>query len=107
MAMSVHRFESARSRASHGIRRMTPLLSARGIVHDDELPSPHRRADIMAMPQVERRYTVAEVLQFPEDGNRYELIRGALIVSPAPTPRHQLVLGSLYRRLADYLDAVG
>jgi hypothetical protein len=29
----------------------------------------------MAMPEVDRRYTVAEVLQFPADRKRYELIR--------------------------------
>lgn len=61
----------------------------------------------MAMPEVKRRYTVAEVLDFPEDGNRYELIRGELIVSPAPMPRHQLVLARLHLLLGTYLMEVG
>jgi len=59
----------------------------------------------MAMPQVaqDRRYTVEEVLAFPDDGNRYELAHGELLVSPAPRSRHQAVLGELYFRLAEYL----
>ena len=59
------------------------------------------------MPDLKRRYTVAEVLRFPEDGNRYELIRGALVVSPAPMPRHQIVLGRLHGYLWNYLRELG
>ncbi|GAA1005629.1 Uma2 family endonuclease [Acrocarpospora pleiomorpha] len=34
-------------------------------------------------------FTVDDMLKFPEDGNRYELLNGSLLVSPAPTPLHQ------------------
>ena len=61
----------------------------------------------MPLPDTRRRYTVAEVLQFPDDGNRYELIRGELIVSPAPAPRHDVVLRRMGRLLEDYLESVG
>jgi len=60
----------------------------------------------MGMPET-ARYTVQEVLRLPEDGKRYELIRGELLVSPAPAPRHQAVLGRVYRLLSDYLRAMG
>lgn len=30
----------------------------------------------MGMPETARRYTVEEVLAFPSDGNRYELVHG-------------------------------
>jgi Uma2 family endonuclease len=43
-----------------------------------------------------RPFTVDDLEGFPDDGNRYELIDGMLHVSPAPMPRHQLVLGELF-----------
>jgi Uma2 family endonuclease len=55
------------------------------------------------MPDTARRYTVEEVLAFPDDGNRYELVDGELFVTPAPNQRHQLVLGRLYVRLEAYV----
>src|SRR5882672_6282533 len=42
-----------------------------------------------------RPFTVADLEAMPDDGNRYELIDGMLIVSPAPRWQHQLVLGEL------------
>ena len=57
----------------------------------------------MGMPDTARRYTVDEVLAFPADGNRYELVDGELLVTPAPGARHQLVIGDLYTQLAAYL----
>jgi Uma2 family endonuclease len=35
----------------------------------------------------------------PDDGHRYELIDGTLIVSPAPSTRHQVVAANLFRTL--------
>ena len=57
----------------------------------------------MAMPDTARRYTVDEVLAFSSDGNRYELVDGALLVTPAPRSRHQTVAGEVYGRLYRYL----
>ena len=61
----------------------------------------------MAMPNLVRRYTVADLANFPDDGNRYELIGGELIVSPAPSVHHQVVLGRLTDALAAYLRPLG
>jgi Uma2 family endonuclease len=57
----------------------------------------------MAMPDTARRYTVDDVLAFPDDGNRYELVDGELLVTPAPAPRHQIVAGHLHSTLTHYL----
>jgi len=57
----------------------------------------------MAMPDTARRYTVDEVLAFPEDGNRYELVDGELLVTPAPSTQHQKVVTRLCAWIEHYL----
>lgn len=58
----------------------------------------------MAMPAaLDRYYTRQEVLAFPDDGNRYELVHGELLVSPSPRLTHQLVVGNLYAALREYV----
>ena len=60
----------------------------------------------MAMPNV-ARYTVADLASFPEDGKRYELIRGELVVSPAPSVHHQIIVRRLAQVLGAYLATLG
>jgi hypothetical protein len=47
-----------------------------------------------------RAFTRSDLDAMPEDGNRYGLIDGALIVTPAPSMRHQITVVSLIARLA-------
>ena len=53
-----------------------------------------------AWPGFGRSFTVAELDRMPDDGHRYELMDGALLVSPRPTTVHQAVAGRLYRALS-------
>jgi Uma2 family endonuclease len=53
-----------------------------------------------AWPAAGRPFTVAELDRMPDDGRRYELLDGALIVSPRPTTIHQVVAGRLYAVLS-------
>ncbi|HEX5819041.1 MAG TPA: Uma2 family endonuclease [Gemmatimonadales bacterium] len=50
------------------------------------------------------RYHTAEMVrQLPDDGNRYEVVHGELLVTPSPRPLHQRVQLRLAAALLDYL----
>lgn len=46
-------------------------------------------------------FTVRDLEDMPDDGRRYELIAGRLVVSPAPRTRHQVVVFALHHALDD------
>ena len=52
-----------------------------------------------AWPAAGRPFTVADLDRMPDDGHRYELLDGALVVSPRPTNSHQEVAMELAVRL--------
>lgn len=56
----------------------------------------------MGMPQ-SIQYTADMVRALPDDGNRYELVYGELLVSPAPRNWHQVLVGRLHTDIAIYL----
>ena len=61
----------------------------------------------MHMPQLARYWTVDDLYDLPDDGNRYEVIDGELFVTPAPSLRHQRAVAELWRILDRYLDKLG
>lgn len=69
----------------------------------------------MALPAPHHDYwTAADLDSLPEDGLRYEVLNGQLVVHAAPKPRHQLLIQRLVRVLVDaapvdslVLDGVG
>lgn len=50
-------------------------------------------------------YDITEYMDLPEDGPRYQLIRGWLVREPAPSEKHQSVVGNLYVLLRRWVDA--
>jgi Uma2 family endonuclease len=58
----------------------------------------------MYMPTLRRHWTVDDLEDLPEDGNRYEIIDGELLVTPAPTYRHQAAVLEMAVRLSNYLE---
>ena len=59
----------------------------------------------MGMPDLSRPWTREMVLALPDDGNRYELFDGELLVTPAPSGPHQVALSLLFSAVAPYVDA--
>jgi len=51
---------------------------------------------------VDPRVSFSELEEWPDDGRRYELYDGEVIVVPAPLPRHQLVVLRISELLIDY-----
>lgn len=54
------------------------------------------------MPLAPEYFTADMVRAIPEDGKRYELVWGDLLVSPAPALPHQIVVGNLFADLRAY-----
>lgn len=50
-------------------------------------------------------WTLAELDALPEDGNRYELVYGELLVTPGPGPSHEDIAGELNAILVPYVAA--
>ena len=50
-------------------------------------------------------WTFAELESLPDDGQRYEVVDGALLVSPAPTHWHQAVARRLFLQLHEQCPA--
>jgi Uma2 family endonuclease len=56
------------------------------------------------MPNLNREWTVDDLENLPDDGNRYEVIDGELFVTPAPSLTHQRAVLRLAQILGAYLD---
>jgi Uma2 family endonuclease len=49
-------------------------------------------------------WTAEMVRELPEDGNRYEVVHGELLVTPAPRVGHQVLVTRIATALANYLE---
>ena len=52
-------------------------------------------------------WTLEELHRLPDDGNKYELVRGELFVTPAPSPAHERLAVVLSEILWDYVRRHG
>lgn len=59
----------------------------------------------MAKSAKPRRWTYEDFLRLPDDGNRYEIVEGELLVTPTPLKSHQKAVGTLYYLLRLHLEA--
>jgi Uma2 family endonuclease len=61
----------------------------------------------MGMPDMLDRWTRERVLALPDDGHRYELFDGALLVTPSPSAIHQLAISALWEALLPFVSRQG
>ncbi len=59
------------------------------------------------MRATDPRVTFAELQEWPDDGRRYELYDGEVVVVPSPFPRHQRVAANIEEILREYEHATG
>ena len=52
-------------------------------------------------------WTAEMVRALPDDGNRYEVVDGRLLVTPSPSRLHQHAVGEIFATLYAYLQRVG
>ena len=51
--------------------------------------------------------TYDDYAALPDDGHRYELYEGELVMTPSPRTRHQVVVGNLHVMLAEHVQRRG
>jgi Uma2 family endonuclease len=69
------------------------------------LPPRRRGADTVGMVATPPIYWTADMVRaLPDDGNRYEVVHGELLVTPSPRLSHQLIVTRLATALANYLE---
>ena len=61
----------------------------------------------MAMSMPAKAWTLEELHRLPDDGNKYELIRGELFVTPPPSVDHEEILARLSAVVTQYVERQG
>ena len=60
-----------------------------------------------SMQDVQPRVGYSDLLTMPDDGRRYEIHGGQLVVVPSPLVRHQVLVGTVFRILDAYACVSG
>ena len=59
------------------------------------------------MQDVQTRVGYTDLVNIPDDGRRYEIHGGELVVVPSPRLRHQVTVGEVFSLLRDYAREAG
>jgi Uma2 family endonuclease len=82
----------------------TPQMTARIFAHAERGPIIGENPS-MPMAQKAMRWTRADLQRLPDDGNKYEVVRGELFVTPAPSSGHQEIISVLAQHITPYVQA--
>src|SRR5262249_32802599 len=82
------------------------------ILEHAELHTIPNAEHLMSMPAAHRRmWSIEEVERLVDERPgltpRYELVDGELLVTPAPSDRHQRIVAELFLRVHDYVKRFG
>lgn len=58
---------------------------------------------MVLMATTHKIWTLEELHSLPDDGNKYELVRGELFVTPSPTDEHETILARLTALLVPFV----
>jgi Uma2 family endonuclease len=88
------------------VRTLLCTQQSRTLPRAAELPTTAAEPTFMGMPDILTPvYWTADMARhLPEDGNRYEVVYGELLVTPAPRLWHQQLVQRLSFTLAKYLE---
>jgi Uma2 family endonuclease len=78
-----------------------------GVTSAHAIDEEHEERCSMDMATRTKQWTLEEVHSLPDDGNKYELVRGELFVTPPPSEDHETILARLSRILDPYVAANG
>jgi Uma2 family endonuclease len=86
---------------------MTIASAGDVIVRDATRSNPAAEMDTMHMAQATDEWTLEQLHRLPDDGNKYELVRGELFVTPPPSVGHEDLAAALGRILDRYAEEQG
>ncbi len=52
-------------------------------------------------------WTYDDYAALPDDGHRYEIVNGVLVMAPAPSPSHQDIVGEIFSYLRTHIKLAG
>jgi len=52
-------------------------------------------------------WTYDDYAALPDDGRRYEIVKGVLVMTPAPSPEHQDIVGEIFSALRTHIKLAG
>jgi|SRR5579859_2125910 len=52
-------------------------------------------------------WTYGDYAALPDDGRRYEVVNGVLVMAPVPSPEHQDIVGEVFSYLRTYVKLTG
>ncbi len=52
-------------------------------------------------------WTYDDYAALPNDGHRFEIVNGVLVMAPAPSPEHQSIVGEIFAYLREHIKLAG